>query len=218
MKILTELLNILDSIGPAFAGIFLLYNKRNLSGEMVLVAVFCMVQFVCNSVATAIDWADGNNYWVYKINFTVSFLTILYLFAKKLVYLKPATLYTLLIFYLVISLFLMKNGDGVSYFNSLSAAIESIAIVSLCLYFFYTKLINTSEEISIPETSIFWCVVGIFTYYAGAFFIFISYKYLIHTDSSTVAVLWRFHNILLFICSLYISYGVLCKNYRTILS
>lgn len=218
MKILTELLSILDSIGPAFAGIFLLYNGRNLSREMVLIAIFCVVQFVCNSVATTIDWSDGNNYWIYKINFTASFLIILYLFAKKLVHLKPAVLYTLLAFYLVISLFLMKTGDGVAYFNSLSAAIESIVIVSLCLYFFYTKLINTSEEISIPETSIFWCVVGIFTYYAGAFFIFISYKYLIHTDSSTVAVLWRFHNILLFICSLYISYGVLCKNYRTILS
>ncbi len=217
MKLLTELLNILDSIGPAFAGTFLLYNKRHLSSEMVLITIFCLVQFVCNSIATALDWADANNYWVYKINFTASFLVLLYLFAKKLVHLKPATLYTLLAFYLAISLYLMKNGDGVSHFNSLSAAIESIIIVSLCLYFFYSKLINTSEEISIPETSIFWCVVGIFTYYAGAFFIFISYRYLIHTDISTVAVLWRFHNILLFICSLYISYGVLCKNYRTIL-
>ncbi|WP_460685691.1 hypothetical protein [Niabella aquatica] len=218
MKGLAEILNILDSIGPAIAVSLLMAYKKSLSDEMLLILVFCSVQLYCNTVATIIERViDGNNYWVYKINFTACFLVLLYLFAKKLVHLKSAFFYILLLLYSFISFFLVKNGGGVSYFNSISAALENFIIVVLCVYFFYRQLINTSEEVSIPETSIFWCIVGIFTYYAGAFFIFISYKYLIHTDSNTIAVLWRFHNVLLFICSLYISYGVLCKNYRTIL-
>lgn len=218
MKTFTELLNILDSIGPAIVIVFISLHRKKLSPEMIVIAVFCLVQFVCNSVATIIDWSGTNNYWVYKVNFTVSFLILLFLFAKKLMHIKPVIVYFIILVYFALSVFLIKEGDGISYFCSISAAFESIVITSFCLYFFYSKLINTSEEISIPETSIFWCVVGIFTYYAGAFFIFISYKYLINSDSSTVAVLWRFHNVLLFVCMGYISYGVLCKNYRTILS
>lgn len=186
---------------------------------MSLILIFCLVQLFCNTTATIIERTiNGNNYWVYKINSTASFLVVVYLFFKYLLQLKKSLFYILLCLYVLMSAALMMKGDGISHFNSMSAAIESLVIVSLCLYFFYARLINTLEEISIPETSIFWCVVGIFTYYAGAFFIFISYKYLIDSDSSTVGVLWRFHNILLFICCLYISYGVLCKNYRTILS
>ena len=226
MKAISEILNVLDTIGPAIAVFFLLTSKKTLSKDMVFILIFCLIQLFCNTGATIIERAAlqsdvhllKNNYWVYKLNSTACFLVVFYLFSKRLIFFKPVAIYTLLLLYLTASSFLIIGGDGISQFNSLSAALESLIIVSMCLYFFYSKLINTSEEISIPETSIFWCVVGIFTYYAGAFFIFISYKYLIDTDSSTVAVLWRFHNILLFICSLYISYGVLCKNYRTILS
>ncbi|WP_346239077.1 hypothetical protein ABDK00_010095 [Niabella insulamsoli] len=219
MKGASEILNILDSIGPAMAAIVLFMHRKNATKEMQLVLLFCLIQLFCNTTATIIERAiNGNNYWVYKINATACFLVIFYLFQKKLIHLRPVILYPVLAIYTLLSILLIINGDGISQFNSISAALESLLIVGLCLFFFYSKLINTSEEISIPETSIFWCVVGIFTYYAGAFFIFISYKYLIDTDGSTVAVLWRFHNILLFICSLYISYGVLCKNYRTILS
>lgn len=219
MKGIKEILNILDSIGPVVATLLLFINRKKLSREMYPILIFCIIQLCCNTIATIIEKVfDGNNYWVYKINATTSFLCLSYLFLKKLFQISNIAFSLFLFVYAVINMLLLFQGDGISQFNSTSAAIESLAIVSFCLYFFYARLINTSEEISIPETSIFWCIVGIFTYYAGAFFIFISYKYLIHSDSATVGILWRFHNILLFICCAYISYGVLCKNYRTILS
>ncbi|MGN7786280.1 hypothetical protein ACTJIJ_17240 [Niabella sp. 22666] len=226
MKFIAEILNILDSLGPALAVGVLLSGKRALPKELQLIFIFCLVQLLCNTTATIIErlampnsfFFLQNNYWVYKLNSTACFLIVLYLFARHLLHFKLPLLYTFLLLYALISVLLIISGDGISQFNSVSSALESIVIVALCLYFFYSKLINTHEEVSIPETSIFWCVVGIFTYYAGAFFIFISYKYLIGSNDSTVGVLWRFHNILLFICSLYVSYGILCKNYRTILS
>jgi len=226
VKILSQILNILDTIGPAIAVVFLLKSKKMLSREVILILAFCLIQLICNCLATVIERMAiptnfillQNNYWVYKLNSTASFLVILTLFLKYLLHFKPSVIYASLVSYAAISILLIINGDGISQFSSGSSAFESIIIVALSLYFFYSKLINTHEEVSIPETSIFWCVVGIFTYYAGAFFIFISYKYVIDTSSSTLGALWRFHNILLFICSLYISYGILCKNYRTILS
>lgn len=226
MKIIAEILNILDSLGPALAVGILVSYKRTLPKEIWLILIFCLVQLVCNTIATIIErlaipnsfFLLQNNYWVYKLNSMSCFLIVLYLFARHLLHFRPTLLYALLLLYALASVLLIIRGDGVFQFNSVSSALESIVIVALCLYFFYSKLINTHEEVSIPETSIFWCVVGIFTYYAGAFFIFISYKYFIGSNNSTVGVLWRFHNILLFICCLYISYGILCKNYRTILS
>lgn len=226
MKTLSQILNILDTVGPAIAVAFLLRSKKMLSKEVLLILIFCLIQLICNCTASIIERLAvptkfillQNNYWVYKLNATASFLVILTLFLKYLLHCSPQVMYAALISYAAVSILLIVNGDGISQFSSGSSAFESIVIVALSLYFFYSKLINTHEEVSIPETSIFWCVVGIFTYYAGAFFIFISYKYVIDTSSSTLGALWRFHNILLFICSLYISYGILCKNYRTILS
>jgi len=226
LKIIAEILNILDSLGPALAVGILLSTRRALPKEIQLILIFCLVQLICNIVATIIErlaitngfFLLQNNYWVYKLNTTSCFLTVIYLFTRYLLHFKAILLYALLLLYALISVAFIIRGDGISQFNSVSSALESIVIVALCLYFFYSKLIYSHEEVSIPETSIFWCVVGIFTYYAGAFFIFISYKYFIGSNDSTIGVLWRFHNILLFICCLYISYGILCKNYRTILS
>lgn len=213
-------------MGPALAVGVLLSYRRVLPKEIQLILIFCLIQLLCNTIATIIERLAlphsfmllQNNYWIYKLNSTGCFLTVLYLFFRHLLHFKLILLSALLSLYALVSVLLVVSGEGIYRFNSISAAFESFVIIALCLHFFYSKLINTHEEVSIPDTSIFWCVVGIFTYYAGALFIFISYKYFIGSNDSAVGVLWRFHNILLFICCLYISYGILCKNYRAILS
>ncbi len=218
MKVLLFILNAIDIIGPLIALLFFGARRDKLSPELHLIRLFCWIQIVCNTSATILDYKDINNYWVYEVNTILSFVIILILFGRYLLDLKKIVLYTLIGLVIICNALSYKYFGAIASFNSYGHALSSLFIVFLSLYFFYTRLINMPEEVSIPETSIFWCVVGIFTYYAGAFFIFISYKYLINTDSSMVAILWRFHNILLFICCSYICYGILCKNYRTILS
>ena len=218
MSGLIYILNYIDILGPLIALLFFLVRRDKLPPELKLVQLFCWVQLACNLYASILDIADKNNYWVYEINALLSIGIALILFGKYLLDLKKGIIITLVSLLIICNLFSYRYFGGLSTFNSYGHALCSLVIVLLSLYFFYSKLINMPEEVSIPDTSIFWCVVGIFTYYAGAFFIFISYKYLLTTDSSNISILWRFHNVLLFICCAYISYGVLCKNYRTILS
>lgn len=218
MKLLIYIINFIDLLGPLIALACFWKRKAHLSAELRLIRLFCWVQVICNACAIVFDYADINNYWIYEINNTASFVVVIVLFARYLLGLKKYIVVILMVLLLACNLLSYYYSGGISVFNSYGHALCSLVIVFFSLRFFYTRLINMPEEVSIPETSIFWCVVGLFTYYTGAFFIFISYKYLISTDSATVALLWRFHNILLFIGSLYISYGILCKNYRTILS
>lgn len=205
-----------DVVGPLMALTILLARRHVISKELRLILAFCMVQFLCNLLSSfEIFTINGSNYWVYKLNTILSFTVILILFGKYLIPLKRSIVIIFVSVLLVLNIFAVIAGDGISAYNSNSAALSSFVIVSFCLYYFYHSLIRSSPEESIPSTAMFWCIVGLFTYYTGAFFIFISYKYLIETDPRTVSTLWKFHNLLLFICCSYISYGILCKDYQT---
>ncbi|MFT3903237.1 MAG: hypothetical protein QM727_08685 [Niabella sp.] len=219
MDSIIQILNKLDTIAPLSAMLFFLLKRKQMTRELFLVFLFCLVQFLCNLTATILDILRMTNYWVYKINTIFTFIIIFQLFTKYLFHIKARSrIFYILVYLTISSLLLWYNGDGITQFNSISAALSSLIIVGLCLYFFYIKLIYSAEEVSVPETSVFWCVVGLFTYYAGSFFIFISYTYLTNSSASSVVVLWRFQNILLLICCGYISYGILCKSYQTISS
>lgn len=218
MKNVAEILNYFDSIGPLVAIAAFSLRRNKLSAELKCILAFCIIQFVCNASGEIIgDRFFGNNYWIYKLNTAASLLVILLLFAKYLLPVKKTTGMLFAVLFILFNSLPMLIGDGITTFNSYSAALCSIAIVAYCLYFFFIKLIQSSPEESVPSGTIFWCIIGLFTYYAGAFFIFISYKFLIESNLRSLGTtLWRFHNLLLFIGCLYISYGVLCKSYQKI--
>lgn len=214
MRAINIILNSLDVVAPLLALLFFM-RRPKISKELLPIFIFCVIQLIFNFLASVLGQHEIRNYWVYKINTILSFYIILYFFLKYLISVKKYVVTIIALVFLMIFGILFLKGDGITNYDSNSAALASLIIVGLCMYFFYSKLITKpTTEVSVPDTSIFWCIIGIFTYYAGAFFIFISYRYLI--DTSTVGTLWRFHNLLLLICCLYISYGILCKNLQTI--
>lgn len=183
----------------------------------MVVVLYCAVQLVCNICAVIIGEVFDTNYWVYQLNTILSFAIILALFARHLMPIKTKWQIMFIMALYAVSFLPIMSGDGITTFNSYSSAFCSLIIVAYCLYFFYTKLLKSPPEEHPLSNAVFWCVIGLFTYYAGAFFIFISYKILIiEISGSAVGRLWQFQNLLLFICCLYISYGVLCKNYQKI--
>jgi hypothetical protein len=209
------ILNNLDIIGPFIALAAFFLRRKRITGELRGIFIFCLIQFVLNFTSTYLDLVfKANNYWVYKLNTILSVIVILIIFGKYLLPdIKKLTNWIILAL-IAINILSTFFGDGVTYYNSYSASLVSFVIVGYCLYYFYSKLLMSSPEDSVPSTPIFWCIVGLFTYFAGAFFIFISYKYMIEADIATIGTLWRFHNLLLVICCLYIGYGILCKTYQ----
>ena len=90
----------------------------------------------------------------------------------------------------------------------------SFVITAYCLIFFYWRLVKDTKLSGLTESSFFWVIIGLFTYYTGSFFIFISYNYLIAKEFDAIGILWRFHNVLLTIFCIYTIYGLTCKDYQ----
>lgn len=73
-------------------------------------------------------------------------------------------------------------------FDSIPVTIESILVISLCIYYFFEQLNKMQHEFiySKPE---FWAVAGIMLYLAGTFFLFVQAGALSHTTQITFWVI-----------------------------
>ena len=222
-------LNRIDSIAPLltllfFIPIYLKFNKVNRIKYRPIL-FFLLVQLICNVTATLIEvtytpllknhFFLSNNYWVHWLNTVFSFFIIIYILSKTTKVISSITSKIISISFLIFAIIAIILGDGISLFNSYSAGLSSLIIISLCLLFFYQVLKgNNKNNDESPNTPLFWSISGIFTYYFGSFFIFLTYQYLINNFNSGFSLLWRFHNILLLICCLYIIYGFYGKVIR----
>ena len=186
--------------------------------ELIIVFMFLVLQLCCNALASVMGLMKVANYNVYTINSILSFLVLNYLFYVLFrdINIKPAMITGIIIFSTVTILSLL-NGQELQTFSSNITATGSFIIVALCLYYFYTKFAYGIPGQPVTAHAIFWAIAGIFTYYTGSFFIFISYKYLIESHNRIIGTIWRFHNVLLMVCCGYITYGILWKGYRKIL-
>ena len=225
-----EILNRLDTIAPLLALLLILptYLKFVKSAKVKLkpIVIFIAVQAVLNLSASAIEFFYddknknhillSNNYWIHWINTIISFIIVIYLLSYIIHVISNKAGNIIIILFLLFVTVSALLGDGISSFNSYSAGISSLVIISLCLLFFYQILKGSNiKNTETPDTPLFWCISGIFTYYFGAFFIFLTYQYLISNFSSGFSLLWRFHNVLLLICCIYIVCGFLWKSYQT---
>lgn len=217
LKNLILVFNNLDTVAPLIALLFFIKPFKRLSKELLYIFGFLAIQFLCNLAATILEYLNLTNYSVYVINIILSYALLSWFFYKaledKFVNILISVASLLFCICIVVSI---SNGDGIATYNSIVSAFASFIITAYCLIFFYKRLVLASAITGLTENAIFWIVVGLFTYYTGSFFIFISYKYLIVQDSGVIGILWRFHNVLLTIFCGYTIYGIAWKNYRRI--
>lgn len=154
------------------------------------------------------------NYFMYAANIILSFFCLVAMFYKVINKIMDRLVIIALVVFAVCAVVSISSGDGIRTYNSALSAIASLVITIFCLVYFYWKLVSDTRMTGLTENSFFWIIIGIFTYYTGSFFIFISYKYLIVQETGAVGILWRFHNILLTVFCIYTMYGLACKNYQ----
>ncbi len=183
--------------------------------ELHYIFWFVFIQFITNLSAILVEKIFVvPNYPEYVLNIVLSFSVL-----SLLLYRMGAPLLKKLIpagsfLFIVCAVISLCNGDGFRSYNSVISAMASFMITAYCLIFFYWRLVKDTRLTGLTNSALFWIILGIFTYYTGSFFIFISYKYLIAIDSNSVGILWRFHNVLLTIFCIYTIYGLTCKDYR----
>lgn len=214
MKILTTILNYIDIGAPLVTLLFFIRPFGRLPKELVLVFWFVCMQFATNLIASVLEIMIITNYSVYAANVILSFTLLSFIFYRTgIVILKKVVPVAILLF-LACAVYSIGRGDGIMSYNSVLSAVGSFIITGYCLVYFYWRLVKDTQLSGLTENAFFWIVIGVFTYYTGSFFIFISYKYLIVQDAGIIGILWRFHNLLLTIFCGYTIYGITCKNYQ----
>ena len=214
MKTLTVILNYIDVGAPLVTLFFFIKPFKELSRELLYIFVFVCMQFLSNLAASVLASLVIANYSVYAVNIILSFVLLSLMFYNLIsktmnrFILLAATAFT------VIAILSIVNGEGINTYNSVVSAVASFIITAYCLIYFYWKLVSDGRMIGLTASSLFWVIIGIFTYYTGSFFIFISYKYLIVQEASVIGILWRFHNVLLTIFCFYTIYGLTCRKYQ----
>jgi hypothetical protein len=216
LKIFITILNYIDIGAPLIALLFFIKPFKRLSRELLYIFSFVCVQFIANTLATVLEQFRVPNYSVYVVNIILSFIILSLLFHRVIDTAIHKFIAVATVLFTVCAIISVSNGDGIDSYNSVLSAVASFLITFYCLVFFYRKLVSDTTRAGLTESSFFWIIIGVFTYYTGSFFIFISYKYLIAQESNVIGILWRFHNLLLAIFCTYTIYGLACKNYQKI--
>jgi len=209
------ILNYIDVGAPLLTLLFFIKPFKRLSRELLYIFAFVCIQLVCNLAASILDTVfRTTNYPVYAANIVLSFLTLslmfYYVFNRNIrrLIIGIAVLFT------VCTVISIGRGDGIHSYNSIVSALAGFIITTYCLIFFYWRLISDKRMTGLTDSAFFWVVIGLFTYYTGSFFIFISYNYLIEKGEGVIGILWRFHNILLAVFCIYTIYGLTWKKYN----
>ena len=214
MQIIITILNYIDTAAPLVALFFFIRPFKELIMELRFIFWFLCVQVVTNGCASIFDNFHIINYSIYAVNVFLSFGVLTALFYQLNIPLIRRIVPAASVIFVICAAFSLVNGDGVQSYNSVVSALASFVITGYCLIFFYWRLVRDTRLVGLTGSSFFWVVIGLFTYYTGSFFIFISYKYLIAEEFDSVGVLWRFQNVLLTIFCIYTIYGLTWKNYR----
>jgi hypothetical protein len=215
LELIITILNYIDTAAPLLTLFFFIKPFKQLAKELRYVFWFVLIQFVTNFVAILFEKVFIlSNYSLYALNVILSFGILSVLFYQLEIVVIKRLFPTASLAFIVCTAVSMANGDGINTFNSIASAVASFVITAYCLIFFYWRLVKDTKLSGLTESSFFWIIIGLFTYYTGSFFIFISYNYLIDKVFNSIGILWRFHNVLLTIFCIYTIYGLTCKNYR----
>jgi hypothetical protein len=215
LNTIITILNYIDIAAPLLALLFFIGPYKRMAKELHYIFYFVLVQFSTNLAAFIMQNVfDVPNYAAYVANVVLSFGILSTLFynmssraLKKIVPVCAAL-------FAIVTIYSLSRGDGIYTYNSIVSALASFVITACSLVFFYWKLVNDTRASGLTNSALFWIIIGIFTYYTGSFFIFISYNYLISKQFDSIGILWRFHNVLLTLFCIYTIYGLTCKNYQ----
>jgi hypothetical protein len=215
LETFTTILNYIDTAAPLLALFFFIKPYYRLAKELRYVLWFVLIQFVTNMVSMLLENVFIiPNYSVYVINVILSFGILSVMFYQINIPVFKRLVPAASMAFAVCAVYSLAKGDGIGTYNSVLSAVGSFVITAYCMVFFYWRLVRDTGLSGLTELAFFWIIIGLFTYYTGSFFIFISYKYLIAKEFNAIGILWRFHNVLLTIFCIYTIYGLTCKNYQ----
>lgn len=216
VQLLSKIGSYLDVIAPLAALAFALFKREVWVREHFYIVLFLMIELLLNiwSKILMVYYAEIGNIYVYKINCIASFVVLSLFFAAKwkpVIKKKQLDLLKLITLLVSITLLIIVRQEETLLFNSTSYSLVSLVLCTYCIIYYMSKLEKPDTE-KITTLRSFWFITGIFTYYAGCFFIFASYRVLTINEKMGAPSVWLVHNIVFaFMCILFLI-GFRCKN------
>jgi hypothetical protein len=206
------ILKYLDLISPLALLLFIFFTNK-VFVRRNYIFWFLIWQTIFNGTAIVLDkLLHKPNLYIYHINCIVSFFVLTQYFSNILTFKKGrfTTLFILIIF-IILFIYSLTKWEHLDTFNSTTFGLASFIITTYCLLYYLQNILDPTRG-NITESRDFWHVTGLFTYYAGSFFIFLTYSRLAQYGTQNLGVLWLIHNVLLLIMCLYLFKGFTCKS------
>jgi len=82
-----------------------------------------------------------------------------------------------------------------SFINSYTLIVQSIIIITLCIYYFYW-LLQELPAAQLHRLPMFWVNSAYIIFYSSNLFLFVFTSYLVHVLNSQLLVYWTLHNVI----------------------
>jgi len=208
---LSQITKFLDVISPwVLLMFFLVKVKEDLGRNYIF--WFILVQTLFNTVSIVYDKIlQQNNLYLYHLNCAASLLILTIYFSTILKFKQVHNiLYGVLILFGAFFFVNIMLWENLRTFNSNSYSLASFIIVVYSFLYYLENLLRPAT-IDIAKSQNFWYVTGLFTYYAGSFFIFLTFKKLTFLNLKNLGFLWQTHNILFLILCIFLARGIICQ-------
>lgn len=209
----------MDIVAPLVALFFALLRKEKRLGEHIYIVVFLTIQLLLNTWIKIIFHCNcGHNIYLYKANCFLSFCALsLYFLHKWKPHAAPSSYRRTVLAAGLLGLIILAfiSYETSNALNSYSYSLTALFVCTGCIIYYYSKL-QKPDIANITTTRSFWFISGLFIYYAGCFFIFLSFKFFTLAKIPNTSVLWTFHNIIFVPMCTAFSIAFRCKTYHTI--
>jgi hypothetical protein len=205
----------IEIYSPLIPLIFFFVKRSKRSGWAILLVSYLVIYFTLVFLANLpLVFPNGNffnNNVIYVILSALTFCFFAFILEQFLPLKKFRTINRTVI--IVAVLFCIANAlwwEGTQIYNSHSAALTNLVLISYCLYYYKLQLQNL-QTLFIEKQPSFWIVCGIFLYSAGNFFLFTMYNSLTSNYPNFARYSWYINDFLIFIMNILFAKGIQCS-------
>lgn len=164
------LLSVFSGVLPMI--LYVCFIKRNKQGGFWVIFLYCLISFLSDNMFHYLEH-KLNVFYLYSA-FTICEFSLISLFVHlslKNIKFRLVVLIGALIFFPIATINIVKGGDG-TFFDSLSASVESILLIIYSILFLYEQLTDQTV-IYVYYLKKFWIVLAILLYFSSTLFLFI---------------------------------------------
>ena len=151
---------------------FLAFCLRKSSKSLWVIFIYTLLEFFTDIFQSSTKWGNDHNFEIFGIFEIVEYSMFAYFFYLSIDnrVIKKIIVFISILILLLLTITFIKSEKR--EFDSITASVESIAIIGLSLIYFFEQ-INKPQDNFIYSSPNFWIVIAFMIYMSGTLFLFI---------------------------------------------